>query len=55
MGARTSEVVKLAGDPGVVNSAGFASETLTVGVSGGDGTAVLVTPDEAVPLGGEMY
>ncbi|WP_201741077.1 hypothetical protein [Salinigranum halophilum] len=47
--------MKLAGDPGVVNSAGFASETLTVGVSGGDGTAVLVTPDEAVPLGGEMY
>ncbi|AUV83576.1 tRNA-binding protein [Salinigranum rubrum] len=42
-------------DLGVVNIAGFESEALTVGVPGDDGKPVLVTPDESVPLGGELY
>jgi tRNA-binding protein len=42
-------------DLGVVNIAGFESEALTVGVPGDDGNPVLVTPDEDVPLGGELY
>jgi tRNA-binding protein len=40
---------------GTVNVAGFESEALTVGVPGDDGNPVLVTPDEDVPLGGELY
>jgi tRNA-binding protein len=40
---------------GVVNIAGFDSEALTVGVPGDDGKPVLVTPDETVPPGGELY
>jgi tRNA-binding protein len=42
-------------DLGVVNVAGFESEALTVGVPGDDGKPVLVTPDDDVPLGGELY
>ena len=42
-------------DLGTVNIAGFVSEALTVGVPGDDGNPVLVTPDEDVPLGGELY
>jgi tRNA-binding protein len=42
-------------DLGTVNIAGFESEALTVGVPGDDGNPVLVTPDEDVPLGGELY
>ncbi|WP_152042934.1 tRNA-binding protein [Salinigranum salinum] len=42
-------------DLGTVNVAGFESEALTVGVPGEDGNPVLVTPDEDVPLGGELY
>jgi tRNA-binding protein len=42
-------------DLGVVNIAGFESEALTLGVPGDDGNPVLVVPDEAVPLGGELY
>jgi tRNA-binding protein len=42
-------------DLGTVNIAGFESEALTVGVPGDDGTPVLVTPEEDVPLGGELY
>ncbi|WP_435320078.1 tRNA-binding protein [Haloarchaeobius sp. TZWSO28] len=42
-------------DLGTVNIAGFESQALTVGVPGDDGNPVLVTPDEAVPLGGELY
>ncbi|WP_380680154.1 tRNA-binding protein [Salinigranum sp. GCM10025319] len=42
-------------DLGTVNIAGFESEALTVGVPGDDGNPVLVTPDEEVPLGGELY
>lgn len=40
---------------GSVRIAGFESEALTVGVPGTDGNPVLVTPDEAVPLGGVLY
>jgi tRNA-binding protein len=40
---------------GTVNIAGYVSEALTVGVPGDDGNPVLVTPDEDVPLGGELY
>lgn len=40
---------------GSVRIAGFRSEALTVGVPGDDGNPVLVTPDEAVPLGGQLY
>ncbi|MFB6140124.1 MAG: tRNA-binding protein [Halosimplex sp.] len=40
---------------GSVRIAGFESEALTVGVPGDDGNPVLVTPDEDVPLGGELY
>ena len=46
--------VLCATDLGTVNIAGFESETLTVGVPGDDGNPVLVTPDEDVPLGGEL-
>jgi tRNA-binding protein len=42
-------------DLDVVTVAGFDSEALTVGVPGDDGNPVLVTPDETVPLGGELY
>ncbi|PSQ38922.1 tRNA-binding protein [Halobacteriales archaeon SW_5_70_135] len=42
-------------DLDLVNIAGFESEALTVGVPGEDGTPVLVTPDEEVPTGGELY
>ncbi|PSQ39967.1 tRNA-binding protein, partial [Halobacteriales archaeon SW_12_71_31] len=42
-------------DLDAVNIAGFESEALTVGVPGEDGTPVLVTPDEEVPTGGELY
>jgi tRNA-binding protein len=40
---------------GTVNIAGFESEVLTVGVPGDDGNPMLVTPEEAVPLGGRRY
>jgi tRNA-binding protein len=40
---------------GSVRIAGFKSEALTVGVPGDDGTPVLVTPEEPVPLGGALY
>ncbi|WP_123537588.1 tRNA-binding protein [Halosimplex salinum] len=40
---------------GSVRIAGFKSEALTVGVPGADGNPVLVTPEEDVPLGGELY
>jgi len=40
---------------GSIRIAGFKSEALTVGVPGDDGTPVLVTPDEAVPVGGTLY
>lgn len=42
-------------DLGTVTIAGFESEALTVGVPGDDGTPVLVSPDEDVPLGGALY
>ena len=42
-------------DLGSVRIAGFESEALTLGVPGDDGSPVLVTPDEFVPLGGELY
>jgi tRNA-binding protein len=42
-------------DLGTVTIAGYESEALTVGVPGDDGNPVLVTPDESVPLGGELY
>jgi tRNA-binding protein len=47
--------VLAATDLGSVRIAGFESEALTVGVPGDDGNPVLVTPDEDVPLGGELY
>ena len=47
--------VLCATDLGSVRIAGFNSEALTVGVPGDDGNPVLVTPDETVPLGGELY
>lgn len=40
---------------GSVRIAGFKSEALTVGVPGDDGNPVLVSPDDEVPLGGELY
>jgi tRNA-binding protein len=40
---------------GSVRIAGFKSEALTVGVPGDDGNPVLVTPEQSVPLGGELY
>ncbi|GGL63853.1 tRNA-binding protein [Halocalculus aciditolerans] len=40
---------------GTVNIAGYESEALTVGVPDEDGHPVLVAPDDAVPLGGELY
>lgn len=40
---------------GTVNIAGYTSEALTVGVPDEDGHPVLVSPDEDVPLGGELY
>jgi tRNA-binding protein len=47
--------VLCATDLGSVRIAGFRSEALTVGVPGRDGEPVLVTPDETVPVGGELY
>ncbi len=47
--------VLCATDLGTVNIAGYVSEALTVGVPDDDGNPVLVTPDEDVPLGGELY
>ena len=47
--------VLCATDLGSVRIAGFKSEALTVGVPGDDGNPVLVTPEEDVPLGGELY
>ena len=47
--------VLCATDLGTVRIAGFKSEALTVGVPGDDGNPVLVTPEEDVPLGGELY
>jgi tRNA-binding protein len=47
--------VLCATDLGTVPIAGFESEVLTLGVPGADGNPVLVSPDEAVPLGGELY
>jgi tRNA-binding protein len=49
------EQVLCATDLGSVRIAGFESEALTVGVPGEDGTPVLVTPEETVPLGGTLY
>jgi len=49
------EQVLCATDLGTVRIAGFKSEALTVGVPGDDGNPVLVTPEETVPLGGELY
>ncbi|WP_436910277.1 tRNA-binding protein [Halosimplex marinum] len=40
---------------GSVRIAGFKSEALTVGVPGDDSNPVLVTPEESVPPGGELY
>ena len=40
---------------GTVNIAGYVSEALTVGVPGDDGNPVLVTPEEDLQLGGELY
>lgn len=40
---------------GTVTIAGYESEALTVGVPDADGNPVLVGPDEAVPLGGQLY
>ncbi|GGM68905.1 tRNA-binding protein [Halarchaeum rubridurum] len=42
-------------DLGTVNIAGFESDALTLGVPDDDGHPMLVGPDEAVPLGGELY
>lgn len=42
-------------DLGSIHIAGFESDALTLGVPGDDGSPVLVTPDESVPLGGELY
>lgn len=42
-------------DLGSIRIAGFKSEALTLGVPGDDGNPVLVTPDNSVPLGGELY
>jgi tRNA-binding protein len=47
--------VLCATDLGTVNIAGYESEVLTVGVPDEDGNPVLVSPDEDVPLGGELY
>ncbi|MFB6072503.1 MAG: tRNA-binding protein [Halobacterium sp.] len=49
------EQVLCATNLGTVNIAGYESEVLTVGVPDEDGHPVLVTPDEDVPLGGELY
>jgi tRNA-binding protein len=38
-----------------VRIAGFKSEALTLGVPDEEGKPVLVTPDEEVPEGGELY
>lgn len=40
---------------GTVNIAGFESQCLTVGVPDEDGNAVLVSPDDDVPLGGRLH
>jgi tRNA-binding protein len=47
--------VLCATDLGSVTIAGFESEALTLGVPGGDGNPVLVTPDDPVPVGGRLY
>jgi tRNA-binding protein len=47
--------VLCATDLGPVRIAGFKSEALTVGGPVADDNPVLVTPDEAVPLGGALY
>ena len=47
--------VLCATDLGTVRIAGFKSEALTVGVPGEDGNPVLVSPEDSVPLGGELY
>lgn len=40
---------------GTVNIAGYESQALTVGVPDEDGHPVLVSPDDDVLLGGELY
>ena len=35
--------------------ADFMSEVLVLGVPGGDGEVVLVSPDQSTPLGGRLY
>jgi len=47
--------VLCATDLGTVTVAGFTSEVLTVGVPDEADDPVLVSPDSAVPLGGELY
>ncbi len=42
-------------DLGEVKIAGFKSEALTVGVPDEDGNPVLISPNEEVPEGGELY
>jgi tRNA-binding protein len=40
---------------GSITIAGFESEALTLGVPDNDGNAVLVSPDDAVSLGGVLH
>ncbi|NUC74637.1 tRNA-binding protein [Haloterrigena sp. SYSU A558-1] len=40
---------------GAVRIAGFNSEALTVGVPSDEGYPILVSPDEGVPTGGQLY
>ncbi|MFB6208691.1 MAG: tRNA-binding protein [Candidatus Nanohaloarchaea archaeon] len=42
-------------DLGEVRIAGFKSEVLTLGVPDEDGNPVLVSPDQEVPVGGNLY